>query len=101
MAETIGEPNLNDPTGRMEKILNRALDRHEQLIEKTLPRVVSRPIGSQRTSREAELSDYQQVKDDVQGLAKRLKELMAQEGEDRGRMMFADWVSTMEGELGS
>ncbi|KKL17507.1 hypothetical protein LCGC14_2484870 [marine sediment metagenome] len=93
---TIGSPNLNDSTARLEKILNNALKRTEKMVEDIIPKVVNRPLGSEKMSPDDQLRDYLSIKDDTLMLTDRLQQMMTQEGAERGREMWADWILDSE-----
>lgn len=92
MAETIGSPKANDPMARQERIANEVLDRAERIVNGMVPKIVNRPFGSEKLSDDDLLRDWEPVLVDRGQAQVRLQELMKQEGEERGRTMFAEAV---------
>ncbi len=92
MAEDIGSPKLDDPTGRNERIVNDSLTKLESIVDKMIPEIVNRPLGSQRMSDDDLLLEWRPILGDSEQLAERLQGMMAQEGEARGREMFVETV---------
>lgn len=94
--EPLGSPKLDDPTAQLEKAVNTAYDRLEAIVVNVLPEVANRPFGSQKVPREQLLMEYNAaVKGNTQGYARKLKEFVDQEGEQRGLEIFIGYVEDM------
>ena len=50
--DKIGSPELDDPMGRTERIVNESLEKFERIVDKVLPTIVNRPFGSTRMTDE-------------------------------------------------
>ncbi len=95
--EHLGSPQLDDPTAQLEKAVNTAFDNLKGIVENVMPEVVNRPFGSQKIPREQLLMEYNAaVKGNVQGYARKLKEFVDQEGEQRGLDVFIGYVEDLE-----
>lgn len=91
-----GSPHLKDPTARLERVFNSALEKLEGIRRDTLPEVVNRPPGSEKVPREEMLRDYGMVGNDPALLSQRLEEMIEQQGDYNGRLMFIQWIEDME-----
>lgn len=93
----VGSPDLDDPTGELEKVVNVAFDRLEGIVENVIPEVVNRPFGSQKVPREQRLLEYNStVRGNVQGYQQKLQGYVAQEGELRGLQLFIEDIEDLE-----
>lgn len=96
--ETLGSPERDDPTARLEKLANGALERIERIAENVVPNIVNRPFDSQAVPRDQLLAEYRAavVPLGVQGYGQKLEQFIQQEGESRGLQMFLDYTEDME-----
>lgn len=92
-----GSPKLDDPTSDMEKAVNTAFDRLQNIVENVIPQVVNRPLGSERIPKEQLQLEYNAtVRGNAGGYAKKLGDFVSQEGDFRGMEMFINYVEAME-----
>jgi hypothetical protein len=86
-----GSPNLEDPTGRYDRILNAAQKRVEE-IKGNLNVVPNRPVGSVKQSPEDEKRDYLGIAFNAAALDDRLSQYIAEMGFGPGMIEFKKWV---------
>ena len=91
MADNFGSPNLQDTSGRYDRILNNAQKRVEE-VKKNLNVVPNRPVGSVKLPPEEEKRDYMAISFDAAALDDRLSQNIAELGFGPGMVEFASWV---------
>lgn len=99
MTEPLGSPKLDDPTAQLEKAVNTAFDRLENIVVDVMPQVANRPFDSQKIPRKQQLLEYDSIprgEARVQAHGQRLAENISQEGAQRGLQMFIEYVEDME-----
>ena len=89
--DSFGSPNLQDTSGRYDRILDNAQKRVEE-VKKNLNVIPNRPVGSVKMSQEEEKRDYLAISFDAAALDDRLGQYIAELGFGPGMVEFASWV---------
>ena len=92
MTDNFGSPRLTDPSGRYDRILDRAQKRVEEVKTNLGVVTPNRPVGSVKLSAEDEKRDYLSVSFDAAGLDDRLSQYIAELGFGPGMLEFKSWV---------
>lgn len=87
---------LDDATGKLERTLDSAVERIEAMRDKMIPRVVNRPLDSEKMSRQEMLQDYGMARNDPVLLTQRMQEFQTQHGKVKGLEVWMDWIEDSE-----
>ena len=88
-----------DPTSEHEALIRRGAEDYVRWLQEIGPQILNRPIGTEPVSPEDQLADYMSVREDPEGLRKRLEALTQQYGNPRGTFQWTRWINHMESRL--